>query len=117
MAGMASRRLGFTAALLGSRGLARLRRLRGLRACRRFRGLALGRLCIRLGGFLVAILAVIRLVEARALEDDRPAAAEEAGELVLLAARALRQRRLGERLQFLELVLATPALVVIGRHE
>src|SRR5438067_9964110 len=34
--------------------------------------------------------AVVGLVEARALEDDRPAAAEEALELVLLARRALR---------------------------
>ena len=42
---------------------------------------------------VLAGAAVVRFVEPAALEDDRPAAAEEALQLVLLALRALRQRR------------------------
>src|SRR5262245_49966641 len=76
----------------GLRGT-RLRRLRRLRARRlrlRLRGLRLAGLGIGLGGLRVTFLAVVRLVEAAALEDDRSAATEEACELVFLALRALR---------------------------
>src|SRR5207247_11412227 len=83
---------------------------RGFRFCLSFRR----RVRIRL---LIRRPAVVRLVEPGPLEDDRPAAAEEAFELVLLARRALRQRRLGERLQLVERVPAGLALVVVGRHE
>src|SRR5437763_1760242 len=89
---------------------------RGFGFCLTFR-LSLGLGGARLGvGFLLAGPAVIGFVEAGALEDDGPAATEEAFELVLLARRALGQRRLGERLQLTEPVPAGPAFGVVGRH-
>src|SRR5262249_444840 len=71
---------------------------------------------VGLGGALVALGAVVGLVEARALEEDRGAGAEEAAQLRLLALGAFLERLLREALELLELVAARVAPGVVGGH-
>src|SRR5205807_5519383 len=98
-------------ALGGGRGPVRVRL--GVRL--RFGGGLGGFLFLLLAG-LVGLAAVVGLVEARPLEDDGRARAEDAVQLVLLALRALGQRRLREVLELVEVVAAGVALVFVGWH-
>src|SRR5688572_16367281 len=80
-------------------------------------GLRGGRLRVRLRLRRPArLLPVVGLVEARALEDDAGARAEEPHQPPLPALRALLQRGVRHRLELLEEVLAGGALVLVGRR-
>src|SRR5579883_783396 len=97
-----------------------LRRLAG-RGCLGLRLACLARFVF--GGLAFALLsflprtAIVGFVEARTLEDNRSATSEEAFELVLFAFGALGQRRVRKRLQFVELMAAGVATVIVSRHE
>src|SRR5262249_26252291 len=83
------------------------------------RAIASGRLArflILLGGGLVRLATVIRLVEAGPLEEDGSPRAEQAAQLLLAALGTLRQDLVVEVLKLLEGVLASVADVVVGWH-
>src|SRR5262245_40270963 len=63
-----------------------------------------GAVFLRLGRRLVRFATVVGLVEAGPLEEDRRPGTEQPAQLLLAALGALRQRRLGHRLEFLEVV-------------
>src|SRR6266566_1878953 len=73
----------------------------------------LGGLLVGLGGGLVRLAAVVGLVEARTLEDDRRASAEGPPQLLLAALRALAQRLVRHRMKIVEIVVAGVALVFV----
>ena len=68
------------------------------------------------GGLLVRLAAVVGLVEARPLEDDRRPGTDQPPQLQLAALRALALGIGAHRLKQLELVLAGLANVIVGRH-
>src|SRR5206468_2699641 len=88
----------------------------GLRGGRRRAAAALGRRLLRRGGLLVGIAAVVGLVEARALEQDRGAGPNLAPELRRLALGADGLRVGLDRLERLELVAAGVADIVVRGH-
>lgn len=71
---------------------------------------------VRLGCLLVRVTAIIRLVEAGASEEDSRSCTEDAAKLRLLALRALLQGGVAHGLEFIEIVIASVALVFVGRH-
>src|SRR5690606_31381618 len=76
----------------------------------------LGRLGVGLGGLLVRLAAVVRLVEPAALEHDGRAGGDQTLKPRLGARRALLERRRRDRLELLELVTAALAAVLVRRH-
>src|SRR4051812_1743647 len=75
-----------------------------------------GGFLVRLGRLLVRLAAVVRLVEARALEDDRGPGAEDAAQLELAALGTLLQGLFAHGLELIEVVPAGVTLVFIGWH-
>src|SRR5262245_33324037 len=84
--------------------------VRGRRNCR------LCRLLLGLGGALVRLAAVVRLVEAGALEEDGRPGAEGAAQLQLAARRTLPQGGVLERLHLVEDVVAGLAAILVRGH-
>ena len=69
------------------------------------------------GAFLVPVAAIVRLIEARAFEDDAGAGAEQAFQLLLAAGGAFDEQFIVDALKHLEFVIAGAALIVVSRHE